>query len=165
MAQLDAKAEFYRKRALVAEATPTLAGGGAYSSGDIVGSKMTFSTVVQFAGLGGYIHSLTILDKGAESQPMDLILFNEDPSASTFTDNAASAIHASDMAKVIGTIPVTAEDYVIVNSSLHIATVRGVGLAFDCAATLQTIYGVLRTTGTPTYAAGDIVVKLGIVQG
>lgn len=91
-------------RLLTITKTPTVEATPDYSDGDVMGGKLTLSGVVQFAGDGGAIVAATVYSKvdiGA-SIPVRGIVFNADPTASTFTENSAPTIHADDLAKIIG---------------------------------------------------------------
>jgi len=71
-----------------------------YASGDLIGGKLTLTDIL---GKGNYEAKLCgyfVSDKGNQKASLDILLFNADPSATTFTDTAAFAVHASDMDKV-----------------------------------------------------------------
>ncbi len=145
-------------------ATPTISAASIYASGDAVGGLMTFSNALIPYSKSGLLQSIVISDLAKQSGALSLILFKANPSATTFTDNAALDIDDSDIAKVIGAIPIAAADYVALNDSAF-ATVRNVGLGLSVDSEVSTLYGALITTGTPTYAAvSDLTVNLFIRQ-
>lgn len=150
----------------IASATPTL-DTNAYASGDRVGSVMEFTNAMDDSSGTGTIVSLTILDKAAQGSILTLLLFNDLPTIAS-ADNAAIDISDAEMAKCIGSIPVAAADYVTTASN-SIATIRNVNLLVQAAksssnSTGKSLYGVLRSGGSPTYAASSLVVSLGIKQ-
>lgn len=145
-------------------ATPTVSAASIYASGDAVGGLMTFSNALIKYSKSGLLQSVVVSDLAKQSAALSLILFKENPSATTVTDNAALDIADADITKIIGSVPVAAADYVALNDS-SVATVRNVGLGLSVDSEVSTLYGVLVTTGTPTYAAvSDITVNLFIRQ-
>lgn len=146
----------------VLSATPTL-DTNAYAAGDCMGTKMTFDLSSWRDRRGGLVQSVTLVDLAKQSIAHDLIVFDSDPSATTFTDNAALDIHDSDAAKVVAVIPIVT--YVALNDSsigyaANLARPFRLPLASD--ATLA-LYGILRSGGAPTYGASDITVRLGVI--
>jgi len=85
-------------------AVPTVSASPAYSVGDVVGTKMTFTGIAIRAAGAGIIQEVTVNCKSAQTAELDLILFKADPSSSTFTDNAALAVNSADFDKVLAVI-------------------------------------------------------------
>lgn len=145
-------------------ATPTISAASIYASGDAVGGLMTFSNALIKYSKSGLLQSVVISDLAKQSAALSLVIFKDNPSSTTITDNAALDIADGDITKIIGAVPVVAGDYVALNDS-SFATVRNVGLALSVDTEVSTLYGVLITTGTPTYAAvSDLTVNLFIRQ-
>jgi hypothetical protein len=138
--------------------TPAVSASPDYSTGDCVGSLLTFQPVVLAAGHDATVQAVTVQCKVANTVAMDLILFNANPSASTFTDNSAPAVHADDLAKVIGVINITKWTSMGSNSqSMGEAT----NLAFPVELATTAAYGVLVARGTVNLAStSDITVTL-----
>lgn len=137
--------------------TPTIT-AGAYSAKDAVGGMMTFANAVRASGGHGVINSVTIVDKDSENAQLELWLFNADPSG--VADNAPMDFADSDMAKLVGVIPISTADYYTLLDN-GAACVRGALLQFDCAVT--SLFGQLKCVGTPTYTStSDLTVILGI---
>jgi hypothetical protein len=150
----------------VVSATPTL-DTNVYASGDRVGSVMTFSNAMDDSSGTGVVVSVVILDKAAQSSVLSLLLFNDLPTVAS-ADNAAIDISDTEMEKCVGVIPIAAADYVATASNT-VATIRNVNLLLNSAKSSSSLegknlYGVLRSGGSPTYAASSLVVKLCIKQ-
>jgi hypothetical protein len=148
--------EFQRIRfgckAVVVTATPTL-DTSAYASGDCLHTAVIEFTSAVDASLTGIIEKMVIVDKAAQSQPIELWLFS-----STVTPAAANAAHSisdADAAKCIGVIS-SGPYYASALNSVSVA--RNVGLPVKCDAT--SLFGILVTRGTPTYGATDLTVSL-----
>lgn len=116
-----------------------------YTAGDSVGDKQSISVSA------GQIHSLTIFDNANQKAAFDILIFDADPSAATTTDNAPF-VWSTDGPKLIARIAVATGDYVTV-ASKAIAQKSGLDLLLQSSGTL---YAVAVTSGTPTYAVGDL---------
>ncbi len=87
-----------------------LAAGGAYAAGDCLGTvKKITSGGIQNPFM--LVHAVTVKDADNQKKDFDIVFFNAEPTAGTYTDNAAASIPAADLAKVIGVIKVVAADY------------------------------------------------------
>jgi hypothetical protein len=126
-----------------------------YASGDVLGALMTFSVAALRDAGGVVLDQVLIRDKSKQQANVDLVLFDADPTNSTFTDNQAMAVHANDMAKVIGAISVTTHVPFNANS---ISLAKGTGLLVKAP---EKVYGLLVARATPTYAALALQVELG----
>lgn len=150
----------------IASVTPTL-DTSAYASGDRVGTVMEFTNAMDDASGTGTVVSLVILDKAAQGSALTLLLFNDSPTVAS-ADNAALDISDAEMAKCIGAIPIATGDYVTTASN-SIATVRGINLLIGSTKsatnlTGKSIFGLLKSGGSPTYAASSLIVNLCIKQ-
>jgi hypothetical protein len=160
MAQKTSAQPVGNNRAILS-AVPVLV-GAAYSAGDAVGGKLTFSEAVAKGQFSGVIDSLVLIDLAKQAIETDLYLFDRDFTATN--DNAAFDPTDADLANCIGVITLVAGDYKACSDN-HVACKSNVNLPFALAADGSTLYGQLVTRGTPTYvAAGDLTVKLGVQQ-
>ena len=142
--------------------TPVVTAAAAYASGNVVGGKMTFAGCVDGAG-SGLLQSIRLAFRSVQTVGFKLWLFAADPAASTFTDKAAPSIASADVDKLIGVYALGGGG----DSGLGVHTLYtldGIGKAFSVASGAA-LYGVLTTTGAPTFAAtGDLSVALGILK-
>ena len=131
--------------------TPTVT-AGAYGANDVVGSLLTFS------GLrNGTLQAITICDNAAQAEDYLLVLFESAPT--TIADNATFTIAAADLDKIIYQDSLTSSRnrQAFTDNSYHYLY----GLSVPIWSAGGTVYGVLITPGTPTYAAtSDITVTL-----
>ena len=140
--------------------TPVVSASPDYSTGDVIGAKLTFAGAVLEAGGSALFQAVTIGCKVANTAAMDLILFNADPSASTFTDNAALDINAADQAKWINTIHIT--DWTS-GGTPSLGLAKNDAFPFSLAGTA--LYGVLVARGTVNLAStSDITVSVRLVR-
>ena len=134
-----------------------------YASGDLIGTMLTFKNVTRTAGRGGEIIDAILTDLAKQSAVIDLILFDADPTNTTFTDQAAFDSADADMPKAIGAIEFLTY-YGLNDNSFASETAIGMGF-LPANAAPTTIYGALVSRGTPTFAAAtDVTVRLKIKQ-
>ncbi len=147
----------------VVSVTPTVE-AGAYAAGDVIGGKMTFANAVRTsngaAGGTGLIQSITVATKATTtSAQIDVLLFNADPSASTFTENGAIAVNATDMANLIGVVHVT--DWTSCGTP-SVGFGGSLAIPFSLAGT--SLYAVMVTRGAITPAStSDLIVTVRVV--
>lgn len=128
-------------------ATPTI-DTNIYASGDLIGDKMTFTFPDKWKDHPtGSVFGVDILDKDKQGVNVTLILFSTNPTNSTFTNNAALAIHATDLPYATVKIPITS----------HVSfSANGISYSDNIKKLLQgtpdgLVYGVIQSNGTPTY--------------
>lgn len=129
----------------------------AYASGDHVGGLMTFAGAFRATGAGGTLHAIEIIDGASQSASLDLFIF--DQSVTPNADNTPFHVTDADMAKLVGVVASGA----YYSAASNCATVmRGLGLSIAGVST--SLYGLLCSRGTPTYAASSLTVRLTILQ-
>lgn len=109
-------------------------------------------------GLPRELTSIVVLDGDDQGVDFDLVFFNA--TATIGTLNAAVSISDADAAKVIGYVRMVATDNAndLINSQLY---AKGdVGLVMKGATASLWVAGIVRS-GTPTYTASGMKIKLG----
>lgn len=96
---------FSQRQTLVTEAVPD------YSLNDLCGGKISWTIATPARGSKLTRVGLRSKDSFA-GVASKLILFGSDPSSTTFTENGAFSIHASDIAKVLYVLRVAAADWI-----------------------------------------------------
>jgi len=150
--------------------TPTV-DTSAYATGELIGGKLTFTPAVRTNVGTGYVISVTMSDLASQAVDFELVLFNANPTATTFTDQAAFDIADADLTKVVAVIPLTSSgtNHAYADNSVHYSgnlalPVRGYNASGTPTVT-NTIYGALVARGAPTFAtSGDVTITLGISQ-
>lgn len=143
--------------------TPTIQTAGAYTTGYCLGSKLTIASATRIAAGSGTIQSISLADKAKQSIAADVILFDSDPSGSTFTDNAAATVVDADLLKILGFVSLVAGDYVAFADN-SVAMKANLNIGFKLASG-SSLYAVLVTRGAPTYVSvSDLVLKVAIQQ-
>lgn len=145
---------------LITATASTLTGSTtpAYSTGDCIGTLLTFSNISRAIDKTGLIQQALVFTKSSQSTPIDLILFYANPSASTFTDNSAISIAAADFNKIIGVA------HIVDWSSLgtpSVGQVNNLAMPFLPVTGTRNIYGVLVARGGITLTStSDVEVRL-----
>lgn len=136
---------------------------GAYTLGYCVGGKQTLASFARVSGGSGMNIGVVVTDLAKQDAALGIIFFSSDPSATTFTDNAALDIADADLPKVIGTVRVLASDYQDLSDN-SVATVFNKLLGYELASG-QTIYFtvVMNATSGATYA-GTTDVQIRLIQ-
>lgn len=143
--------------------TVTVSTSPAYTAGDAVGGKLTFTNAARFSGGSLDIGGIVLTDAIAQNAELDLVLFDSDPSASTLTDNAAVVVAAADLSKICARINLN--DYFVLGASGKSATYFfGISQPIKLASGTS-LYGVLITRSTPTYSGTDnLTLKMTVTQ-
>lgn len=109
---------------------------------------------------GAELTQIEVLDKAKQSVALDLYFFKN--SVTLAADNAASSISDTDMQECISVVNIATGDY-DADAANSVATVQlNPGLALRGANPKSAVVYVALITrgGTPTYAAGSLVVSL-----
>ena len=143
------------------QVTPAVTAASAYVAGNVVGGLLIFANAVQGTVLSGVLESITLAIKSTQTASFKLYLFGSAP-ATTFTDKTAPAIQAVDAAKLLDVITLSAGDAGRgANTTLFVAD--NIGKSLVLAGT--SLFGVLVTTGTPTFTTtSDVVVTASILK-
>lgn len=135
----------------------------AYSVGDLIGAKNTLTDAVRVSGGGGVIQTVVVADLADQKAALDLVFFNADPSATTFTDQTALDIDDADLFRIIGVLEIVGTDYNAFADNA-VATFRNLGLAFEASGSAD-IYMAIVSRGSPTYAStADMQIYVTILQ-
>lgn len=151
-----------RERIQYTSVTPVVSTSPAYTAKDNIGGLMTFAAVCSTSA-NVQINSVTITDKSDQPVAYDLQLFSANPSSTTFTDNAVTAINAADAAKQLPVISLNTTDH-FSYSTTGLSTLSSLDSGGFVTTTGGALYGALVARGTvlPTYVGtSDLVVRLG----
>lgn len=147
-------------KAATVDVTPTVTAAIAYVAGNEVGGLLTFGNTLALAG-SGLIQSITLKSKTVQTVGFKLYIFKANPVNTVWTDKTAPAINVADIANLVGVYPLSSGD-----SGLGTHTVYNLdGIGKTIAAGATTLYGILVTTGAPTFAStSDLTVSIGVLQ-
>lgn len=132
----------------------------AYSDGDLIGELQTLANATSPTVFGGIIAQVVITDKDAESTNIDVVYFDTNPSATTFTDNAAFDVADADLTKIICVVAITTHKLFADNG---ISEAQNVNCPFRASS--STIYAAFVAREAVTYtSASDLSLRTGILQ-
>lgn len=145
----------------VVTVTPTLTVAATYVANDFVGTSSTAMTIAaaRINDGTGVIQSAILIDYALQSISTELWLF--DASVTPPLDSAAWSISDADALKCIGVISFSTY-YASALNSVAVGSFQPI--AFKAAAGTQNIYGCLVTRGAPSYATGNVSIRLSILQ-
>lgn len=129
-----------------------------YASGDLIGGKLTIANAARVAAGSGVIKQVRIIDKAKQNAAMDILFFYQDPSGTTFTDNAAFDLDDADIHKCFGIVKIAASDYS--DFADNSVAVKECALAYHQGSGGTSIFAAKISRGTPTYAS-TLDVELG----
>lgn len=132
----------------------------AYADNDVL--VVPQKVVGFFTAPGGTrrLKSVVLLDEADQAQDIDLLFLNADATLGTI--NAAVSMTDADARKVIGAVSLVAADYVdLVNG--QVAVKQGLDWILKAADDEADLWiGAVCRSGTPTYAASSLKLKLGV---
>jgi len=120
----------------------------AFAANDLVASKITLENAVEQAGDAGELEAVVLTDLAKQSANMDLLLFDTDPSNTTFTLNSALTLHDTDILNFLGFVQVTSYAALAASSVGRGEVTRPIPFVLAASTSL---FGALITRGTPTY--------------
>lgn len=134
----------------------------AYAAGDLLADTQLVDGALRVTDGTGMLISLTLIDKDNQQDPLTVYFLNANVSFGT--ENSAPSISDTDALKILGFVDIEAADY---------RYLGGVAVAYRqtqvhllAASGTDDIYvAVVNSSGTPTYAADGLVLRLGILQG
>lgn len=138
--------------------------GAAYASGDVLGDQCPIKVELVRGKYGtGIIQSVITQDLSNQSGAYDIVVFDSNPTATTFTDNSALDINDADLPKVLGVINVAAAEYDAFADSV-VATTLNQQLAIKAATDSPNLWIALVSRDTKTYVADELSIAIGVLQ-
>lgn len=154
-----------RIRALVKVSNAFGVTGSVYASGDVVDTKATVSSVlIRNGSTGSVVRARLILAQSIPAVVPSFVLhlFNEDPTGSTFTDNAALAVTEADAQLYAG--PIGFGAYTTLATGVHVYDSGTVEINLNPASGSSSIYAVLEIKTATTFTADELHLQLEIEQ-
>jgi hypothetical protein len=142
----------------VIDVTPTL-DTSAYANNDVLFNPVAIPLAVPRAQGWAKLDSLFVLDEDHQAQSIDFVFSRVANNLGTI--NAAVSITDALARDIVGLVSVITTDYKDLVGS-HIAEIGNIGKWMNAAAATQSLFvsGILRS-GTPTYTAAGLKLKLG----
>jgi hypothetical protein len=133
----------------------------AYASGDILADTQSIANAVRVNAGRALLQSVTIIDE--DDQGVALTLYFLSANNSLGSENAAPSITDANARDILGWVDFGTADYKDLGGS-KIACKTGIGLLLEAASASTTLYvAAVNGTGTPTYTASGLKLKLGLI--
>jgi hypothetical protein len=123
------------------------------------------SGVTRANDLRALLTSLTAIDKSKQNPAITLLFYQTNVTSAAA--NAANNLSDADQLNLLGTVDLPAASWKTWanNSTICLSGSTAPNLLLEAATGTTTVYVVgILTAGTPMFAVGDIVLKLGVVQ-
>lgn len=147
---------------IVATVSAVVTASSAYAAGNLVGTIIDFGACVGTTG-GGVLQSVRLSSKSVQTATFKLYLFSQNPSNGTYTDKSAPGINAADIPFLIDVFTLSIADSGLGTHTIY--SLDAIAKAFVTTNSQTHLFGLLITTGTPTFAStSDLSVSLGIVK-
>lgn len=135
---------------------------GALGAGEIIADLQEVTGFFRKANEVAELISLVVLDEDDNGQAIDLIFARA--SRSLGTENATPTISDANSRDIIGRISVLAADFTDLGGVKE-ATLRGLALLMKAGASSTSVWvGAITRSGTPTYTAAGLKLRLGVVS-
>jgi len=157
-------------KTIVAQITGAQIGvqSAAYASGDVLGTLNPIELEVFTFNYGtGILQSIVLGDLAIQDGGIDVVIFNSEPSSTTFTDNSALDIADADIPKIIDVVTIVSSDYKdFVDNSVAVKTTIGVPIKniSTTVGKLNKIWVAFVSRDTKTYVANCLSANIGILQ-
>jgi hypothetical protein len=141
--------------------TPTM-DTAAYASGDLLFDSTSITGATRVVAGGVILQALTLLDKDDQGVAMTLFFCRTAVDFGTLND--APNIDDTEIEEILGWVPITASDYVDVGGA-KIACIRNIGLLMEADGGSNALFvAAMNGTGTPTYTATGLKLRLHFLQ-
>lgn len=137
--------------------TPTIQ-AAAYIAGDVVGGKNALANAARVAGGSGYITGVRITSKADVTAPIDVLLFRADPTNTTWTENGAVAVHADDLAALVGAVQV----FNWFDLGTPVVGVAECRIPYDIASGTSLHFALVMRGGVTFASTSDLVVEVSV---
>lgn len=133
--------------------SPTVT-AGAYTTGQVVGGKISLSNAARYNAGSGIIQNVIVTVKTALTAPFDVLFFDTDPSNSTFTDNNALAVNVADLPFLCGVAHCS--DLVSLGTPQALQA-SNCAIPFKLSASATTLYAIIVMRGGESLASTSAI--------
>lgn len=133
---------------------------GANSDNDVIAAPQEVTNFFRYPGGTAFVHTIVLLDGDDQAQDIELVFLNADGSVGA--EDAAYAPTDAVAATILGSVLIAASEYSDANTS-HTATKTNVGLLMKAASAQTSVWiAAVCRSGTPTYTAAGLKLKIGV---
>lgn len=133
-----------------------------YVANDVLSDTAAIANAMRVNDGTGVLESIQLLDIDHQGQAIDLVFMSANRVLGT--KNAVVSISDADAADILGHVQISTGDYIDLVAS-HSACKVGIGMVIKPVSGGKTVYvGAILRSGTPTYTAAGIKLRLGFFQ-
>lgn len=145
--------------------TPTI-DTAIYATGDVMGSVYELEGALNANTRSGYVMSVILADKAAQSVSLEVIIWDEEPASSVGSDNAAFDPTDSDLAKIAGRVVFDGSNdrSAFSDNSLQYVSSKVIPVGGTSAATTSLWVNLVARGAYDGATTGDITIKLCVSQ-
>jgi len=134
----------------------------AYTSGDVLADTQVVTNAMRVNDGLGILQSVVAVDEDDQGAAFDLHFFSANSSLGT--ENAAPSIADADARNWLGKVAIATGDWADLGG-VRVACIANINLAVKPASGTRNLYvGVINGSGTPTYTASGVRLRLGFLQ-
>lgn len=131
-----------------------------YASGDVLADTQVVTNALLDLGVGAILRSIILIDKDDQGAALDIYLF--DANVVMGTENSAPSITDANALSLLTRIQIATTDYTDLGGC-RVAELHGLERALQGVTGTKDIYvAVVNGSGTPTYTATGMVLRLGV---
>ncbi len=137
---------------------------GAYGTGQVIGTLMTFDNLARLNSPGGLITNVMLVEFASQqNSQIDVFIFNR--SIPIGANKTTLAIGVNDVPAIVGIVSIVATDYVALGGG-SVASKSPVAIAYRLPPDNNTgqLYAALVSRGTPNYPAPKLSLRIGVLQ-
>lgn len=128
---------------------------------DVLAAPQEIKHFFRKEGACAFIHSIVLQDESDQAQDVEIVFLNADGSIGA--ENAAYAPTDAVLNTILGTVLLAASDYSDASNG-QTATKTNIGLKIKSASTTDSVWvAAITRSGTPTYGATGIKLKIGVM--
>jgi len=141
--------------------TPTM-DTSAYASGDVLFDATAVPNISTVGGKEAWLNSVVLIDADDQKAALDLIFLSANVSVGTA--NAAPSISDANAANFLGRVSIATADYYDLGG-VSVAEIKGIQTMLKAADEATSCYvAAVNGTGTPTYTASGLKLRLGVLR-
>lgn len=134
-----------------------------YAAGDVLAATQQVDAALRITDGTGSLVSVVVVDK--DDQKAGFIIWFLSANVAMGTENASPSISDTDAASILGRIEVTTADYIDLGGASVAFVAPQTPIPLKAVSGTDDIYvAVVNGSGTPTFTASGVVLRLGILQ-
>ena len=134
----------------------------AYASGDVLADTQVVTAALSIKNGKGVLQSVLLIDEDDQGAALDLYFLSADVVMGT--ENAAPSITDANARSILAVVPVATTDYKDLGG-VRVANLAGLNRVLKAVAGTPDIYvAAVNGSGSPTYTASGLRLRLGILQ-